>query len=125
MATQMLPNPNMEKSSRKLLKESRAAKSIAVIILFFVISWIPLYTLNTIMCFQPNVTVPSWLLHAAIILSHLNSAWNPLMYAWGMRDFRYHLYKLLRVRKMDDMNGYEPTRLSMKTDTSNYNGNNF
>ncbi len=35
------------------------------------------------------------------MLSHLNSVWNPFLYAWGMSDFRLAMRKLLRLRRRD------------------------
>ncbi len=32
-----------------------------------------------------------------IVLSHLNSVWNPFLYAWGMSDFRLAMRRLLRL----------------------------
>ena len=78
-----------------LSSETRAAKSLAVIVMLFVVSWIPLYMMNTIMCFGPDVPVPSVAIEFGIVLSHFNSAWNPALYAWGMRDFKHCLRKLL------------------------------
>ena len=78
-----------------LSAETRAAKSLAVIVLLFVVSWIPLYTLNTLMCLWPDLHVPEAVIKFGIILSHFNSAWNPALYAWGMRDFKHCLRKLL------------------------------
>ena len=78
------------------VSETRAAKCIAIIIVAFVTSWLPLYTINTISCFCPdNCPVPEQLILVTIVLSHFNSAWNPALYAWGMRDFRETLRQVL------------------------------
>ncbi|CAH1802493.1 unnamed protein product [Owenia fusiformis] len=77
--------------------EVKAAKSLATIVILFVISWMPLYLLNTIMCFCDLCfeAIPWWVIKVTIVLSHANSAWNPALYAWGMAGFRKALKKLL------------------------------
>ena len=40
------------------------------------------------------------------MLSHLNSVWNPFLYAWGMSDFRLAMRKLLRLQSRNSrLNG--------------------
>jgi adenosine receptor A2a len=77
---------------------AKAAQSIAIIVLLFVVSWMPLYTFNTVICFCPHCPMPGpSTIKAFIVLSHCNSIWNPILYAWGMRDFRHCLGRLLGV----------------------------
>ncbi len=45
-------------ASRNLRSQANAAKGLSVIVLMFIISWIPLYTLNTFMHFCPQCYVP-------------------------------------------------------------------
>ncbi|KAK5644341.1 hypothetical protein RI129_005641 [Pyrocoelia pectoralis] len=84
-------------------KEVKATQNLSIIVLFFMICWIPLYTINFILsfceeCFQVNETIMLF----CIILSHLNSAGNPLLYAYHLRDFRsalkHFLCQLFRIR---------------------------
>ena len=82
-------------ASQHLSAETRAAKSLAIIVMLFVISWIPLYILNTVVCFWPDVDMPAYLIKSGIVLSHFNSCWNPALYAWGMRDFKHCVRKFL------------------------------
>jgi len=77
------------------LSEARAAKGIGVIVALFVVSWLPLYTINTMLFFCPDCHVPCHLIEVCIVLSHFNSAWNPALYAWGVRDFRAALRQLV------------------------------
>ncbi|KAF2898504.1 hypothetical protein ILUMI_07675 [Ignelater luminosus] len=70
-------------------REVKATQNLSIIVLFFMICWIPLYTINFILafckdCFQVNSTFMLF----CVILSHLNSAGNPLLYAYHLRDFR-------------------------------------
>ena len=84
--------------TRRLRAESKAAKSLAVIIILFVISWLPLYTLNTVKCFSPKANIPEIAFKFTIALSHLNSVWNPVLYAWGMSDFKEALRRLYGLK---------------------------
>lgn len=66
----------------------KATQNLAIIVLFFMICWIPLYTINCIIAFRKDFPVNSTFMLSCIILSHLNSAGNPLLYAYHLRDFR-------------------------------------
>lgn len=68
--------------------EVKATQNLAIIVLFFMICWIPLYTINCILAFRPDFHVNSTFMLCCIILSHLNSAGNPILYAYHLRDFR-------------------------------------
>ncbi|XP_050310732.1 histamine H2 receptor [Anthonomus grandis grandis] len=68
--------------------EVKATQNLAIIVLFFMICWIPLYTINCIIAFNSDFHVNSTFMLSCIILSHLNSAGNPLLYAYHLRDFR-------------------------------------
>ncbi|XP_044271328.1 adenosine receptor A2a isoform X2 [Tribolium madens] len=69
-------------------REVKATQNLAIIVLFFMICWIPLYTINCILAFCNDCKVDSNFMFSCIILSHLNSAGNPLLYAYHLRDFR-------------------------------------
>nr|XP_023023546.1 uncharacterized protein LOC111511746 [Leptinotarsa decemlineata] len=68
--------------------EVKATQNLAIIVLFFMICWFPLYTINCIIAFKPDFHVNSNVMLSSIILSHLNSVGNPLLYACHLRDFR-------------------------------------
>ena len=94
MSQQMIVSKeNVTLQRRCLSKQTGAAKSVAVIVLLFIISWMPLYTFNTVICFCPTCEYPPTLVKILIVLSHCNSAWNPGLYAWGMKDFRTALLR--------------------------------
>ncbi|CAL4061067.1 unnamed protein product, partial [Meganyctiphanes norvegica] len=62
------------------------------------ICWFPLYTINCLQAFCGNCNVPPVIMDFTIILSHANSAINPLLYAYHMKDFRLALKHLLLHR---------------------------
>lgn len=69
-------------------REVKATQNLAIIVGFFMICWIPLYTINSYLAFCNGCQVNMTFMKCCIILSHLNSAGNPLLYAYHLRDFR-------------------------------------
>lgn len=69
-------------------REVKATQNLAIIVGFFMICWIPLYTINCYLAFCNGCEVDMTFMNCCIILSHLNSAGNPLLYAYHLRDFR-------------------------------------
>jgi len=71
--------------------EGRAALRLGLVVFFFILSWFPLYTFNFAMyicqAYKRSCPVHDYLIKSAVLLSHLNSAWNPVLYAWAMTDF--------------------------------------
>lgn len=76
-------------------REVKATRNLAIIVFFFIICWIPLYTMNTVKAFMPDLDIPNPLTYVCILVSHLNSAINPLLYAYHLRDFRAALKGLI------------------------------
>ncbi|XP_028590530.1 adenosine receptor A1 [Podarcis muralis] len=69
-------------------KELQIAKSLALVLFLFAVSWLPLHTLNCISFFYPSCKTHSSLTYIAIFLTHGNSAMNPIVYAFRIRKFR-------------------------------------
>ncbi|XP_024154416.1 adenosine receptor A2b [Oryzias melastigma] len=90
---QRAPTPS---SSRSFLqREVRAAKSLAIIVGLFALCWLPLHIINCYNhlcqnCERPHILV----MNIAIILSHANSAVNPFIYAYRIREFRQTFQKI-------------------------------
>ncbi|XP_034539817.1 adenosine receptor A2b [Notolabrus celidotus] len=78
-----------------LQKEIRAAKSLSIIVGLFAICWLPVHILNCLTLFYENLTKPEPVMYVAIILSHANSAVNPIIYAYRIQDFRNTFRKIL------------------------------
>lgn len=76
-------------------REVKATQNLSIIVLFFVICWIPLYTTNCVKAFCNTCDVHPIVTYFFIILSHLNSAVNPILYAYHLRDFRAALKNLI------------------------------
>ncbi|XP_059057135.1 adenosine receptor A3 [Achroia grisella] len=76
-------------------REVKATQNLAIIVFFFILCWIPLYTVNAIKAFVPDLNIPNPVTYFCIIFSHLNSAINPLLYAYHLKDFRAALKGLI------------------------------
>lgn len=78
-----------------LQKEIRAAKSLSIIVGLFAICWLPVHILNCLTLFYRELDKPAVVMYVAIILSHANSAVNPIIYAYRIQDFRNTFRKIL------------------------------
>ncbi|XP_023134042.2 adenosine A2a receptor b isoform X2 [Amphiprion ocellaris] len=84
-------------SSRSVLqREVHAAKSLAIIVGFFAVCWLPLHIINCFNhlcrgCKRPDI----WVINIAIILSHANSVVNPFIYAYRIQEFRLTFRRIL------------------------------
>ncbi|PWA23005.1 hypothetical protein CCH79_00002157 [Gambusia affinis] len=78
-----------------LQKEIRAAKSLSIIVGLFTICWLPVHILNCLTLFYGDLEKPPVVMYVAIILSHANSAINPIIYAYRIQDFRNTFRKIL------------------------------
>lgn len=78
-----------------LQREIRAAKSLSIIVGLFALCWLPVHILNCLTLFDPRPSRPPIVMYVAIILSHANSAVNPIIYAYRIQDFRNTFRKIL------------------------------
>ncbi|KAG7472595.1 hypothetical protein MATL_G00110480 [Megalops atlanticus] len=75
-------------------KELKLAKSLALVLFLFAVSWLPLHILNCITLFCPSCQKPMFLIYIAILLTHGNSAVNPIVYAFRIKKFRTAFLKI-------------------------------
>ncbi|XP_055040748.2 adenosine receptor A1 [Misgurnus anguillicaudatus] len=85
---------NQRDPTRYYGKELKLAKSLALVLLLFAISWLPLHIMNCITLFCPTCEKSVYLLYTAILLSHGNSAVNPIIYAFRITKFRNAFVKI-------------------------------
>ncbi|XP_034405606.1 adenosine receptor A2b [Cyclopterus lumpus] len=78
-----------------LQKEIRAAKSLSIIVGLFAVCWLPVHILNCLTLFYEELQKHEIVMYVAIILSHANSAVNPIIYAYRIQDFRNTFRKIL------------------------------
>uniref|UniRef100_A0A3Q0RVN7 Adenosine A3 receptor n=1 Tax=Amphilophus citrinellus TaxID=61819 RepID=A0A3Q0RVN7_AMPCI len=76
-------------------KELKLAKSLALVVFLFAVCWLPIHIMNCITLFCPECT-PQFASKVGIFMSHVNSALNPLVYAFRMKQFRATLIQIIR-----------------------------
>ncbi|XP_015234543.1 PREDICTED: adenosine receptor A1-like [Cyprinodon variegatus] len=76
-------------------KELNLAKSLVLVLVLFAISWLPLHIINCITLFCKSAA-PQVLLYISILLTHGNSAVNPIVYAFRIKKFRTAFHKILQ-----------------------------
>ncbi|KAJ8275771.1 hypothetical protein COCON_G00075230 [Conger conger] len=86
---------NGENSHSLLQREIRAAKSLSIIVGLFALCWLPVHVLNCMKHFVGDQGRPPFVMFIAIVLSHANSAVNPIIYAYRIQDFRRTFRKIL------------------------------
>ncbi|NXI91004.1 AA3R protein, partial [Psophia crepitans] len=79
-------------------QEFKTAKSLALVLFLFAVSWLPLCILNCISYFYPGCQIPQHLMYLGILLSHANSAMNPIVYACKIKKFKTTYLLILRTR---------------------------
>ncbi|NXA39552.1 AA3R protein, partial [Eudromia elegans] len=77
-------------------REFRTAKSLALVLFLFAISWLPLCVINCISYFHPKWPIPQHWIYLGILLSHANSAMNPILYACRIKKFKNSYLLILR-----------------------------
>ncbi|KAM4613285.1 adenosine receptor A1 [Polymixia lowei] len=81
-------------AARYYQKELRLAKSLALVVFLFALCWLPLHIMNCITFFRPDCNVPKFAMYAGIFMSHVNSALNPMVYAFRIKRFRVTLIQI-------------------------------
>ncbi|XP_051664611.1 adenosine receptor A3 [Manacus candei] len=78
-------------------QEFKMAKSLALVLFLFAISWLPLCIINCISYFYPEAQIPQFWMYLGILLSHANSAMNPIVYACKIKKFKSTYLLILRT----------------------------
>ncbi|XP_030077497.1 adenosine receptor A3 [Microcaecilia unicolor] len=81
-------------------KEYKTAKSLALVLFLFALCWIPLSFMNCLDYFYPPVVQMHFfrpVMYFTILLSHSNSAMNPVVYAFKIRKFKETYIHILRA----------------------------
>ncbi|XP_069547207.1 adenosine receptor A1 [Brachyistius frenatus] len=77
-------------------KELKLAKSLALVVFLFVVCWLPIHIMNCITFFCPTCHIPKIAMYIGIFMSHVNSALNPMVYAFRIKLFRATLIQITR-----------------------------
>lgn len=100
-------------SSAAQKREVKATQNLSIIVAFFMLCWIPLYTINCINAFCKECFINETFTYFGIVLSHVNSALNPLLYAYHLKDFRGALMRLFKCSNQQE-SAYRPSLISQQ-----------
>ena len=79
---------------RKFLRETKAAKTVAIIIGAFILCWLPFFIIYLLGAFCTDCT-PPLVFSILFWLGYCNSMLNPFIYGLFSRDFRFAFRRLL------------------------------
>ncbi|XP_068684032.1 octopamine receptor beta-2R-like [Montipora foliosa] len=88
--------------ARTMKRESRTAYTILVLILLFLVTWLPFFSLNLVLfsCTKCATAVPLQVVLFFKALHYSGSALNPVVYSARMPEFRRPVITLLQERKL-------------------------
>lgn len=80
---------------RRRRKEINSARVLSLIVLSFVICWIPIHICNMIFKYGQGIAIPESVIDAAVVTSHSSSVFNFILYSWRLKSFQKALRRKL------------------------------
>ena len=85
---------NIKAQVKRFRMETKAAKTLAIIVGLFILCWLPFFTMYLIRAFCDDC-IPTLLFSVLFWLGYCNSAVNPMIYALFSKDFRFAFKRII------------------------------
>ncbi|KAG5307294.1 GPR9 protein, partial [Acromyrmex charruanus] len=85
---------NIKAQVKRFRMETKAAKTLGIIVGGFILCWLPFFTMYLVRAFCPNHIHPT-VFSVLFWLGYCNSAINPCIYALFSRDFRFAFKRII------------------------------
>ncbi|XP_041944758.1 adenosine receptor A1-like [Alosa sapidissima] len=69
-------------------KEQKLARSLVLVLVLFAICWLPIQLMNIITFYGTKSTIPRQVFYVGVLVSQINSALNPIIYALKIQRIR-------------------------------------
>lgn len=93
-ASRKMGKRNIKAQVKKFRMETKAAKTLAIIVGGFIVCWLPFFTMYLIRAFC-NDCIQPLLFSILFWLGYCNSAVNPMIYALFSKDFRFAFKRII------------------------------
>ena len=87
------------------VEDIRIATTLFIVIIVFIVCYIPASVVNIVQMAQPGFSIPHWLDMMSFLLVVSNHANNPLIYNALNRSFRQAFREVLRLHPGEDSHG--------------------
>ena len=90
--------------SEKVFNDVRAVKLFAIIILIFIICWLPAIIINFMIAIDKAALIPHFIFEISVYAFVANAIVNPLLFTFYKRDYRQALWQALLCHRNDARN---------------------
>ncbi|XP_066587391.1 octopamine receptor Oamb [Prorops nasuta] len=113
---------NIKAQVKRFRMETKAAKTLGIIVGGFILCWLPFFTMYLVRAFCPNCIHPT-VFSVLFWLGYCNSAINPCIYALFSKDFRFAFKRIIckcfcKQRANTLRRGSDGSQLAMRNERS-------